>query len=103
MASAAFPNRVVAGDATVQSLRARWATVRVKTAAAEFVGRLLVPESGRKTLAALCADRQFVFLTQVCVNHEEALEPFLAISRRYIKAISVLDESEPEALPASAR
>lgn len=103
MASTIQPIQVVARDETAQSVPARWATVRVRTNSAEFVGRVLVPATTRNASTALRADRQFVFLTQVCVNRGPAIEPFVAISRRYIKAIAVLHESAPEALPVSVR
>ena len=103
MATTTLPIRMTAGRIASQPGRARWATVRVETENGEFVGRLYVPETKKRTSDVLCDDRQFVFLTEVSVNHSETVEPFLAVNKRFIKTVRVLHEGEPEGVPLSFR
>jgi hypothetical protein len=77
--------------------------VRVRTNAAEFTGYALVPAATRDASTVLRACQRFLFLTQVSVNRALTVEPFVAISRRYIKTITVLHESRPVALRVRPR
>jgi hypothetical protein len=84
--------------------RAKWATVRVETEGATYVGRLYVPDSKRRLSDVLCDDRPFVNLTQVTINDSAVLEPFVALNKAYIRTVRILNEGEPvEAAPAPAR
>ena len=80
------------------AVRARWATVRIETDTASYVGRLFVPETKKRLSDVLCDDRQFVNLTEVSVNDGEGTESFIALNKRYIKTVRVLDEGGAEVL-----
>jgi hypothetical protein len=83
--------------------RARWATVRVETDGAVFVGRLYVPETKKRSSDVLCDDRPFLFVTEVTINDGEVVEPFLAINKRFIKTVRVLHDGLPETVTAHGR
>jgi len=76
--------------------RARWATVRIETEGATYVGRLYVPESKKRLSDVLCDDRPFVNMTQVSINDSHQIEPFVALNKQYIRTVRVLDEGESE-------
>lgn len=79
--------------------RARWATVRVETDGAVYVGRAYVPETRKRLSDMLCDDRPFLNLTDVKVDGGEKLEPYVAINKRFIRTVRVLDEGTPEPSP----
>ena len=84
--------------------RARWATVKVETDTAIYVGRLYVPETKKRVSDVLSDERQFLSLTDVSVNHTPGIEPFVAINKSYVRTLRVLHEGdvEPVTRPASA-
>jgi hypothetical protein len=100
MATTALPIRM-AGRVTASATRSRWATLSIETDGGHFVGRLFVPETKKRASDVLCDDRPFIFLTEVSVDQSETIEPFLAISKRYIKTVRILHDGEPETLPQS--
>ena len=79
--------------------RARWATVRIEMDTAIYVGRVYVPETKKRLSDVLCDDRDFISLTEVSVNDGESVESFIAVNKRYIKTVRVLDEGGAEVIP----
>jgi hypothetical protein len=79
------------------AMRARWATVRIETDSASYVGRLYVPDSKRRLSDVLCDDRPFLNMTEVTINDSHQVEPFVALNKRFIRTVRVLNEGESEA------
>src|SRR6185295_18200460 len=79
--------------------RARWATVRVETEGAVYVGRVYVAETKRGLSDVLSDDRMFINLTEVSINDAEMIEPFIAVNKQYIRTIRVLSDGEPVMRP----
>jgi len=101
MATTAFQAR--AHTAPVGFTRARWSTVRIDTANGSYTGRVYRPETKKRLSDVLCDDRPFLFVTEVSIDHDEHVEPFLAINKHFIKSVRVLHEGEAEAAPIRAR
>jgi hypothetical protein len=78
---------------------AKWATVRVETEGTVYVGKVFVPESKRRLSDVLCDDRPFVNITEVTVNGAKSGLPFIAINKRFIKTVQVLQDGEIESTP----
>lgn len=76
--------------------RARWATVRIETENATYVGRVYIPETKKRVSDILSDDRVFVSLTEVAVNDTAEVEPFVAINKQYIRTVRILHEGEHE-------
>lgn len=76
--------------------RARWATVRVETDSAVYVGRLFVPETKKRLSDVLCDDRPFLNLTEVSINESAQRESYVAVNKRYVRTVRVLHEGLPE-------
>jgi hypothetical protein len=76
--------------------RARWATVKIETDTAIYVGRLYVPETKKRVSDVLSDERQFLSLTDVSVNHTPGIEPFVAINKSYVRTLRVLHEGDVE-------
>ena len=76
--------------------RSRWATVKVETDTAIYVGRLYVPETRKRVSDVLSDERQFLSLTDVSVNHTPGIEPFVAINKSYVRTLRVLHEGDVE-------
>jgi hypothetical protein len=83
------------GYGTGTAPRARWATVRVETDGAVYVGRVYVPETKRRLSDVLADERMFISLTEVAINDSEVIEPFIAVNKQYIRTIRVLNDGEP--------
>lgn len=77
--------------------RARWATVRVETDGATYVGRVYVPETKRRLSDVLADERMFISMTEVSINDAEVVEPFIAVNKQYIRTIRVINDGEPVA------
>jgi uncharacterized protein DUF6812 len=75
--------------------RAHWATVRVETDTAVYVGRLYVPETKKRLSDLLCDDRPFLNLTQVSVAGSKQVEAYIAINKRFVRTVRVIHEGEP--------
>jgi hypothetical protein len=73
--------------------RARWVRVRIETEDAVYLAQVFVPETKKRLSDVLCDDRPFLNLKDVSVNGSSELEPFVALSKRYIKTVRVLQES----------
>ena len=76
--------------------RARWATVRVEVDNAIYVGRLYVPETKKRVSDILSDERLFISLIDVSINHAADIESFVAINKRHIRTIRIIDEGQPE-------
>ena len=90
--------RVSAGVRQSDSLaasRARWPTVSIETDGATYVGQVCVPETRRRLTDALADDRPFLHLVHVSINGGDEREPFIALSKRYIRTVRILDEGKP--------
>lgn len=81
--------------------RARWATVRIETEGATYVGRLFIPDSKKRLSDVLCDERPFLNMTEVVINDSAHVEPFLALNKQYVKTVRVIFEGEPEAMARS--
>jgi hypothetical protein len=88
------------GSTSTTAPRARWATVRVETDGATYVGRVYVPETKRRLSDVLADERMFISMTEVSINDAEIVEPFIAVNKQYIRTIRVLNDGEPVARPA---
>jgi hypothetical protein len=79
--------------------RAKWATVRIETDDGVYVGRIYVPETKKRLSDVLSDDRPFLNLTEVSVNGSERVEQFIALNKRYVRTVRVLNEGEAEVVP----
>jgi hypothetical protein len=79
--------------------RARWATVRIETEDSIYVGRIFVPETKKRLSDVLSDERPFLHLTEVQVNEAERIEPFIALNKRYVRTVRILDEGDVEVVP----
>ena len=76
--------------------RARWAKVRIETEDGVYVGQVFVPETKKRLSDVLCDDRAFLNMTEVTINDSQVVEPFVALNKRYVKAVRVLQEGGAE-------
>ena len=76
--------------------RARWATVRIETDSATYVGRLYVPETKKRVSDVLSDERQFLSLAEVSMNGSPQIEPFVAVNKNFIRTLRVLQEGDVE-------
>jgi len=83
--------------------RARWATVRVETEGASYVGRMYVPETKKRLSDVLSDERLFISLTDVSMNDSSTVEPFIAINKSCVRTVRVIHEGLPEAVPMHSR
>ncbi len=83
--------------------RARWARVRIETEDGVYVGQVFVPETKKRLSDVLCDDRPFLNMTEVSTNDSQVVEPFVALNKRYIKAVRVLQEGGGEVVPMRQR
>lgn len=83
--------------------RAKWSTVRIETEGTIYVGRVYVPETKKRLSDVLCDERPFILLTEVSVNGSEAIESFVAVSKRFVKSVRVLSDGEPDVIPMKLR
>jgi hypothetical protein len=81
-------------NVTPYAARARWATVRIETADATYVGRMYIPETKKRLSDVLCDDRPFIALTEVSREGSDEHEPFVAINKAFVRTVRVLDEGE---------
>jgi hypothetical protein len=76
--------------------RARWATVKVEAESRIYVGRLYVPETKKRVSDILSDERLFINMVDVSVDGSSELEPFVALNKRYIRTVRVIDEGRAE-------
>jgi hypothetical protein len=79
--------------------KARWATVRIETEGAVYVGRLFVPETKKRLSDVLCDDRPFLNMTEVTINDSSFVEPFVALNKSFVKSVRVIHEDAAEGMP----
>jgi hypothetical protein len=80
---------------TGPAARASWPTVRIETDGATYVGAVCVPETLRRFSDLLADERPFLHLVQVSINGSKDLEPFLALNKRFIRTVRIVDEGKP--------
>jgi len=85
------------------AVRARWATVRIETDGATYVGRMFVPDSKKRLSDVLCDERPFLNVTEVTINDSHQIEPFVAINKQYIRTVRVISEDAEPAAPKPVR
>jgi hypothetical protein len=83
--------------------RARWARVRIETEDGVYVGQVFVPETKKRLSDVLCDDRPFLNMTEVSINDSQVVEPFVALNKRYVKAVRVLQEGGAEVISMAQR
>jgi hypothetical protein len=83
--------------------RARWAKVRIETDDGVYVGQVFVPETKKRLSDVLCDDRPFLNMTEVTINDSQVVEPFVALNKRYVKAVRVLQEGGAEVVSIAHR
>jgi hypothetical protein len=93
MATATMPERTLDRvRPPYETRRIRWATVRIEAEAATYLGRVWVHESEERVSDILSDERLFVSLTEVSINGDPNVEPFVAVSKRCIRTMRVLEE-----------
>jgi hypothetical protein len=95
MATNMLDRNTISTAFTPAAPRARWATVRIETDGAVYVGRVFVPETKRGLSDLLGDERMFINLTEVSINDADLIEPFIAVNKQYVRTIRVLSEGEP--------
>jgi len=75
-----------------RSPRAHRSTVRVETDSGTFVGKVYVAHGKGRVSDILSDERQFLNLTEVISSESGQIEPFVAINKRYIRTLRILDE-----------
>jgi hypothetical protein len=83
--------------------RARSAKVRIETEDGVYVGQVFVPETKKRLSDVLCDDRAFLNMTEVTINDSQVVEPFVALNKRYVKAVRVLQEGGAEVVSIGHR
>jgi hypothetical protein len=81
----------------------RWATIRVETDGGTYVGKVCVPDARLRVSDILADDRQFLSLTDVRVNDGEQAEAFMAVNKRFIRTLRIVDEGATQATPVARR
>jgi hypothetical protein len=76
------------------SVRDHWATVRVETDSAVYVGRVLVSAPRSLFRQVLRDERPFLFMTEVSINDSETVEPLVAVNKTFIRRTRILHEAE---------
>ena len=73
-----------------------WPVVRIETEGGNYVGQLFVPETKTRLTDVLSDSRPFVHLVNVTVNGNGEPEPFIAINKRFIRTVRIVDEGRSE-------
>jgi hypothetical protein len=68
--------------------------VRIETEGASYVGQLYVPETKRRLTDVLADTRPFVHLVNVTINGGSEAEPFIALNKRFIRTVRIVDEGK---------
>ncbi len=74
--------------------RASWPTIRIDTEGATYVGQVCMPETKRRLSDVLADERPFLHLVNVSINGDAEREPFLALNKRFIRAVRIVDEDK---------
>jgi hypothetical protein len=75
-------------------VRASWPTVRIETDGATYEGQICVPETKRRLSDLLADERPFLHLVQVSINGSGDREPFLALNKRFIRTVRIVDDGK---------
>jgi hypothetical protein len=73
--------------------KARWSKVRVEVDDVVYDGQLYIPD-GHRASDVLSDDRSFLNLIEVSVDGKTPRERFIAINKRSIRTVRVLDDGE---------
>jgi Family of unknown function (DUF6812) len=95
MNGALASSRSRAHGSSLQS-KATWPTVRIETETATYLGQICVPETKRRLSDILGDERPFLHLVQVQINGGLEREPFLALNKRFIQTVRIVDEGKPD-------
>jgi hypothetical protein len=76
------------------SERARWATIQVDADEGTYLGCLYVPEAKRRVSDVLNDERTFICLSDARLNDSESAEPFVALNKRFVRAVRILRDAE---------
>jgi hypothetical protein len=79
-----------------RNVRERRCTVRVETESGVFVGKMYVAHGKGRVSDVLCDDRPFLSLTDVTSADGHSVDAFVAISKRSIHTLRVIDEGRGE-------
>lgn len=74
---------------------ARRCTVRVETESGVLVGKVYIAHGRGRVSDVLSDERPFLNLTDVTSAEGAAPEPFVAVNKRHILTLRVLDEGRP--------
>ena len=80
-----------------KAARARWSKVRVEVDDIVYDGQLYVPDGKRRVSDVLSDERPFLNLIEVSINGKTPRERFVAINKRYIRTLRILDEGDATA------
>lgn len=80
--------------APVRAPHARRCTVRVETESGTFVGKVYVAHGRGRVSDVLSDERPFLNLTDVTTAEGGEAEAFVAINKRYIQTLRILDEGK---------
>ncbi len=78
----------------VRSPRARRCSVRIETESGVYVGKVYVPHGRGRVSDVLVDDRAFLSLTDVTCNESATIEAYVAINKRHIRTLRILDEAD---------
>jgi hypothetical protein len=85
------------GDASVPdavaSSEARRFRVSIEADGRVYVGLLRVPDDQKRVSELLTDSRPFLDLTDVSVDGAGELEPFVALSKRYVRTVRIIGEA----------
>ncbi len=83
--------------------RAKWATVSIETDGHVYVGRIYVPETKKRLSDVLADERPFINLAEVTVDDAAHSESYVAINKRFVRTVRILDEGEADVVPIRMR
>jgi hypothetical protein len=86
-----------AGPVAARSPRARRYTVRLETDSGIYVGKLYVPHGKGRVSDVIADERPFLNLTEVTHNDGLTVESYVAVNKRHIHTLRVVDEGVEEA------
>jgi hypothetical protein len=74
--------------------RARWSKVQAEVDGIVYEGQLHIPDGLRRVSDVLSDERPFLNLIEVSVNGKPQRERYIAINKRHIRTLRVLDDGE---------
>jgi hypothetical protein len=94
--------RGAANGVYARATRARWATVQIEVEGATYVGRLYVADGKKRVSEVLNDDRDFINLAEVAMNDAATVEPFVAINKRFVRTLRVINEGQADVVSIGA-